>query len=101
MGIAEVRKNDFLSIEKSVINYLEKKINLLVMIGSIDMFANSTFDNKETKEFYNFLMNSMCEIEMLYFMKGEEYTHHEEVVELVIEFQKKLNKYAHIIKEQE
>lgn len=93
MSIKQAKENDFLSIEKSVMKYLEKEINLLSMISSIDMFANVTFDNNETKTFYNFLMNSMCDIEILYFMKGEEFLYHDEVISLVIEFQEKLKKY--------
>jgi len=93
MSIKQAKENDFLSIEKSVAKYLEKDIKLLTMISSIDMFANVTFDNSETKKFYNFLMNSMCDIEMLYFMKGEEILYHEEVVLLVKEFQEKLKQY--------
>jgi len=93
MKIQQRKENDFLSIEKSVIKYLEKEINLLTMISSINMFANVTFNNNETKRFYNFLINFMCDIEMLYFMKGEEFLYHDEVISLVIEFQKKLKKY--------
>jgi hypothetical protein len=47
----------------------------------------------ETKTFYNFLMNSICDIEILYFMKGEETPYHNEVISLVMEFQEKLKKY--------
>ncbi len=93
MSSKQVKENDFFAIEKSASSYLSKEIDLLTMIGSIDMFANSTFYNEETKEFYNFLINSMGEIEMLYFMKGEENLYHREVVYLVEKFQQELQKY--------
>ena len=93
MKIQQTKENDFLSIEKNVVKYLEKEINLLTMISTIDMFANVTFNNNETKKFYNFLINSMCDIEILYFMKGEEFLYHDEVISLVTEFQEKLKKY--------
>ena len=85
-----VKNNDFHSIEKSVIKYLNKEITLLSMISTIVMFANTTFDNQETREFYNFLINYMGDIELLYFMKGEENLYHNEVIRLVKEFQKEL-----------
>jgi hypothetical protein len=93
MNTKQAKENDFLSIEKSVMKYLEREINLLSMISSIEMFANVTFNNNETKTFYNFLMNSICDIEILYFMKGEEMPYHNEVISLIMEFQEKLKKY--------
>ena len=92
MSIQQAKENDFLSIEKSVMKYLEKEINLLTMINSIEMFANVTFKEDETG-FYNFLINSICDIEILYFMKGEEVLYHNEVMTLVKKFQEELKKY--------
>jgi len=93
MKINKTRQKDYLSIERSVKKYLEQEIDLLTMIGSVDMFASATFDNNETHDFYTFLNNSMCDIEMKYFMKGEDYPYNEEVVKLVKIFNKKLKEY--------
>lgn len=88
-----VRIKDFHTIEKSIEKYLSKKMTLMEMISNIEMFANVTFNNNETYDFYVFLINTIGDIEVKYFMKGDEYTHHNEVVGLVIEFQEKLKQY--------
>ncbi len=92
-----VMTNDFKEIEQSIEKYLKQEIKPLTMINSIEMFANSTFDTSETREFYNFLINSVGDIEILYFMKGEEYLYHDEVIEFVLQFKSNLQKYKKFI----
>jgi len=92
-----VMTNDFKEIEQSIEKYLKQEIKPLTMINSIEMFANSTFDTSETREFYNFLINSVGDIEILYFMKGEEYLYHDEVIKFVLQFKSNLQKYKKFI----
>jgi len=78
----EVQKNDFQAIKKSLERYLNHEFSELEMIDNIDMLASSTFDNKQTKKFFENINRRMCDIEMKYFMIGEK-PYDQDVIELV------------------
>ena len=94
-----IRENDLKAIERSIKNYLERKMTLMDMVNNIEMLAVATFDCHDTQKVYSFLINSIGEIEGEYFMNCDEVSdseysnYHPDVMKLVVKFQKKLKKY--------
>jgi plasmid maintenance system killer protein len=99
MSIQQVRKNDFRAIEETVAKYLEKKLTLLQMTYNIEVLADVTFSSSDTKNFYSFLINSMGDLEVEFFIKAGEVVNNEhsnytdELINLAKKFQKELQVY--------
>lgn len=64
-------EKDMIAIEKSITKYLNKDYYIMEMLCNIEMLANSTFDNEETQDFYNFLMELIGDVEGEYFMRTD------------------------------
>ena len=97
--IEEVRKNDLRAIKESIKKYLEKQITLMELVQNIEMLAESSFNESDMETLYSFLINKIGDLEIEYFMKADEvtnddyYNYREELIEMVKDFQKELEKY--------
>lgn len=100
MSNKEVIKRDYKSIEKTIDNYLQKKYSLMDLVSNIELLANATFDEHDTAEFYDYLINSIGNLECEYFMKTDEPTndeycnYREELIDLVKNFREGIKTYS-------